>query len=504
MESRLGAKWLLIAGLVVFVLGAVFFLKLAIDYGWIRPFVQILFGVVLGAAVWGLGIYLEKARQMAQYGHRVSAGGAVILYFSVFAAHFFEVYREDLGMGLEVAAVLLGLIALLLAADAVWRRAQALAAMAVTLIAATTAAAGAWEAFSVLYVTIATAAVVAAAAWRSWPAVTTASLPVAYIALAVHLVAGVDERFVLVAAVVLLALYTLAGLLSRPAADRDGQRALSVLTQSLAWGGGWLLIGFSLEPVVSWDAWGWLALALGVAAAGLASVPKDNAHRWTWGALAYFFLAIWPTAHFDGQELVIVAVWSIEIAVVLALAVRWPHPAIQAAPLPLAFLALMQLVSSIADPLANGELAVLVGTAVFLLPAIPTFLGWLVPLLRHGRTGIVPRFLLGASLVFPLWLLASLVSGPVITLTWAAVAAALLAVGFIASVPDLRIAGLAVFGPVLVRIFTRDMAGVDPIWRVLAFLGVGLILLVVSFAYARNLRQGKKGSGPGERAGPPS
>ena len=72
-----------------------------------------------------------------------------------------------------------------------------------------------------------------------------------------------------------------------------------------------------------------------------------------------------------------------------------------------------------------------------------------------------------------------------ITLLWAAYALALLLVGLQRTVRSLRLIGLAVFGLVVFKVFGHDLASLDPFYRIIAFIVLGLILLGAAFIYLK-------------------
>ena len=62
---------------------------------------------------------------------------------------------------------------------------------------------------------------------------------------------------------------------------------------------------------------------------------------------------------------------------------------------------------------------------------------------------------------------------------------ALLALGMWRRRADLRQAGLAEVAIAAAKVFLLDMAGLGGLWRVLAFLGLGLTLIGLAAAYRR-------------------
>jgi uncharacterized membrane protein len=70
-------------------------------------------------------------------------------------------------------------------------------------------------------------------------------------------------------------------------------------------------------------------------------------------------------------------------------------------------------------------------------------------------------------------------------MVWALYAVALLATGFRRSVRWLRLAGLGLFGITAAKLVAVDLADVDPVYRALSFLVLGLLLTASSYLYHR-------------------
>lgn len=133
---------------------------------------------------------------------------------------------------------------------------------------------------------------------------------------------------------------------------------------------------------------------------------------------------------------------------------------------------------------------------------------------RFGETGIgrfIPRLLytLGSILAFLLLniQIADYFSvGPTLTfsftgdfardmtysIAWALFAFALLIVGMKKRVKAVRYAGLALLLVTLLKLFLHDLANLGQLYRIGAFIGVALILIIASFVYQRFLRPAGK------------
>jgi uncharacterized membrane protein len=103
LESRIGSQWFNRIGILAVMIGMAWFLKLAIDNHWIGPLGRVLIGLVAGAA---LVAWSERFRKhnYAAFSYSLKAVGSGILYLSLWAA--FSLYQL-LPAGAAFAAMIL-------------------------------------------------------------------------------------------------------------------------------------------------------------------------------------------------------------------------------------------------------------------------------------------------------------------------------------------------------------------------------------------------------------
>jgi uncharacterized membrane protein len=90
LESRVGSQWFNRIGILAILIGMAGFLELAIDNHWIGPLGRVLIGLVAGA---GLIVWSERFRSRGYivFGYSLKAAGSGILYLSLWAA--FSLYH---------------------------------------------------------------------------------------------------------------------------------------------------------------------------------------------------------------------------------------------------------------------------------------------------------------------------------------------------------------------------------------------------------------------------
>ncbi len=77
------------------------------------------------------------------------------------------------------------------------------------------------------------------------------------------------------------------------------------------------------------------------------------------------------------------------------------------------------------------------------------------------------------------------VSGSMLTLSWGVEGIGLLALGFIVRERTLRLSGLALLLACILKLFVYDLRTLETMFRILSFIGLGVILLAVSWIYTR-------------------
>src|SRR3990172_9895963 len=68
---------------------------------------------------------------------------------------------------------------------------------------------------------------------------------------------------------------------------------------------------------------------------------------------------------------------------------------------------------------------------------------------------------------------------------WLAYSVALMTVGIWRNFRELRLFAIALFGVTILKIFAYDLSFLETLYRIFSFIGLGLILLAVSYAYQR-------------------
>lgn len=106
-EFLAASNWLIRFGMLVLVLGLGFFVKYSIDRGWLGPEVRILGTTILGLGMYAAGIRFWHTK-MNLLGQALMAGSACVLYFSAFGAtELYHLIPRGMGFNWCLAVTLL-------------------------------------------------------------------------------------------------------------------------------------------------------------------------------------------------------------------------------------------------------------------------------------------------------------------------------------------------------------------------------------------------------------
>lgn len=500
IERDVGIKLLGLVGGLALVVGVVFFVQLAIEAGWLGPLGRVLLGAAGGLLLAGVGRFVAVRQGYVRWGHIATGVGLAIAYFSIYAAYGFDIYREALGTPLWV--VLLALTALVAGAVALSVRAGAPVVVGEAfLFGYVTAWLGLDAGSFVLtpaYVLVLSAGLVAVSTIRPWRRPLVTSVPLSY-GLVWAWFADLEPGPVALAAVTLLTfgIYLVgASVIHR---NPPETRLATVENRTLTF-----LTALPAAALLEFAAWEWapdaplegiatavVALALVGLYAGTDAGPTQRDEMAGGLAVVLFGASAILAGGVFASTVGLVAV----VCAAVAAASRFDADAVRHGAHVVAAGLAFKLVAVDADQLpaleADVQTIVTGRAAAFLIATAASYgLAWWFDREDAGIFGGASRIPLAAPYA---WLGTGLVVvvlglelfGAGISVAWAAFGLVLVTAGLAADVRGLRIQGVAIFGLATAKVFLFDTQDLDPAARVLAFLALGAILLVASYAYAR-------------------
>ena len=494
-----GPRGMALAGGVVTLLGIVFVFALAASRGWIGPGVRCAVGAVVSAFL--VAAALEIKRRYGTFATALAAAGTGI------GGGYVTLYAASRGYDLiDTQAVWVGVVVVSGAAVALslaWRS-QLLASLGlVTVVIAPPIVERELHGPGLGVSLVALAAALFLAQERRWRFLGGASAALALLQVLAYVVDQHDDGHRGTAAVVTAALFALcvagAATFQRRAGDRlDGfAAALAGASLPASLVAVWALLGGNHDRTFAL-----LVVACAYALAAGATVRMRELAELL-GALALLGLALATSTALSNGGLAVA--WALEGFTLVTLAARLRRRRYQAAAL-VYFLASGIHVFSFETPLSHlfGEEAhpaQQIAALVLLTAGLAA-----TALVLRGREQLVEHLDVGAGVAAALLALyaaslgvmglAQAVGGDtlhakfqrgetIVSSVWAVVALALLAVGLLRNVRVLRLAGFALLGLALAKLFLFDLSQLSSLARAGSFLAVGLTLLAGGFLVQR-------------------
>jgi uncharacterized membrane protein len=532
LETKIGAQIFNRVGVFAVLAGAAWFLKLVIDRAWIGPGVRVAIGLLVAVA---LVIWSERFRRSgaAAFANTLKALGSGIAYLSLWAAvNLYQIFPQPAGFLAMVAVTATN------AALAWWQESELLAGLALAGGLATPALlsnGGDRELFLFAYLLLLDIGVLVLTALRPWPrlalgafAGTTIYLAAWWLQYSSHANATLAGVF----AALFFALFTLAPLLGlRREVFAPVDRLLAGLP--IAVGFCALLEGSSVLSSAKLESETWrVAVALGAAYLALtifvrrgerpaAQLARSLRVVHLGLAVAFFAIAGWLKFHgygialswlaelvaaaaamrFAGEELAkalrgsVSALLLLALSGLLALEAYDPQPLRTSAFLNthfavyLAGMGAFAIVTALSRKTLGSETpgaalevdsrAFLAGfaTAAFNVVALLA-VSLQIELYWRQQPYRAPGSLRGAS--HPAY----------VDFTYSAwfmlYGAALMAAGFVKRIAFLRWQALILLSVSIAKVFLFDISHLNEGYRVFSFLGLGVLLLTISFAYQRD------------------
>ena len=457
-------------GIVLFLLGIAFLLKLTIDYGWLTESVRVVLGGAAGLGLVGTGLFMGEQRRAL--GAVLMGGGAAALYATGFAAHVMYEF-----IALTPAFIVMGAVTLTAVVLAVRQNFQSLAVIA-AIGGMLTPFVLQFDQVNVGFMAVHTAIVLAGFCvvygvknWWGVYAVTTIPgwLTIAGAIASQSWTNAVNDRFWVVTAlaIALGALVLTVALRKKPNSfDR------------------FLLIAFttSTVPMLIYLTSTWVAAGVSVAMALglgiLAALPGHRRNTFIIAGVAVAFTGIAPLSGVNEYMAMLVAMTIAYNAIT-----RWESgesgvlSGVGFATLGgVGLWCLVTLGNSVKEPMFfnTDGLHLILGTATLLA----------LGALHRNETLRWAHFYGGAAAFLALMThqLQDLSLGSVITtIIWGALGLTFLLSGIFRNKGHMQAAGLFGIAMTAAKLLIFDLESVATIWRVILFMGFGGVLLLISF-----------------------
>jgi len=512
LEAEIGGNWLNKIGAVALVLGMAFFLKYAIDNRWINETGRIMIGLIVGLACLFGGEHFQK-RNLNRYAQGISGAGIAILYFSIYAAFGFYDLIPQLPAFLFMILVTITAIAVSVRYDAITIAVLGIIGGFMTPVLMQKPGGGGGDSQIQLftYIAILDLGILGATYYKNWRSLNMLSLAGTALVFAGWWGDSYEPKKLGVTLVFLTIFYVIF------AAQSFVQNVLARRTMNAA-----DLLMVILTPVLYFcTSYALLAgkyhLFLGVFAAAVGAVYVIFSHRvqivgYEDRKLRLLFLMI-------ASGFLIVAVpiqleqhwvtigWVAEGAVIAGLGFYMSSSRTRYVGFGILCLAAFRLlfldswgygVDRQMVPFFNARFA----TYLFAI-AVIALAAWLYSRYREQITGgekaVQVILALGANFLM-IWILSievvdylgvtrpgaaytPSVESLALSATWAIYAAIMLAVGLSTRNRSVRVMAMVILGVVILKSFLFDVWSLERLYRIIAFLGLGVLLLLASYFY---------------------
>ncbi|MBW4550169.1 MAG: DUF2339 domain-containing protein [Aphanocapsa sp. GSE-SYN-MK-11-07L] len=477
--------WLNRIGIGLLLLGVGFLFKYSIDQGWLTPAVRVGFGLALGIALLGMGLRLQSERRA--FSQILMGGGIATFYISGFASfQLFKLVPYAVALVFMVAVTLLAFFLSLRQNQAVLSVLGAVGGLGTPFLLSTSSGSVSGLVGYTVLLLLGTSAIYWQQGWRSllWTSFIGGWLIFAGSTLGLGS-AGASPDHWPVQAGIMFGWIAFAGLpvLRLAARSPEGRGVADPAVEMIAVVTPLLVLGLSQQIWMLPDStWGLLAMGAAIAYGGLGyglrrSQPSLSE---TETLVCFLLLAIALVLLLSGNFLFLMLAAEAVGLHLLSKRLR-NYRILVAAHLLSAAIAARLFDRLLTDPVKG--LVVFNSAGLVDLAVIMAAAGLGLRVL--AQPGLV--YLVIAHVGFLTWLWRQLSALPdgsgYVTVAWGLYAIGLLVMGLRQDQQNLRVAGLATLGLVILKLFFWDLIGLAAIWRILLFMGFGAVLLGLSYSF---------------------
>jgi uncharacterized membrane protein len=519
LENRIGSRLFNFIGIFALLIGAGWFLKLAMDNHWIGPLGRVLAGLIAGTAII---LWSERFRRQgfSVFSYSLKAVGSGVLYLSLWAA--FQLYH------LMPASVALSAMILVTAWNAymAWvQDSELLAAYALVGGFATPwllSTGGNHQIFLFSYIFVIDVATVVLARLKPWSRLLLGAFP-ATVAFFIAWYVQFNSADQLLSSIVFVGLFFLlfaSVALNRPV---ESKRTASIITEILLPLGNAAFAALALYSLLQdsghHDLLPWVMVLFAAIYLGLMRLPETSVASAVHLSLAIVFLTIAIPLKASGRWITIA--WLAEGVALLWVSAHLSVPKAEDTPvrvhrvlrwlaigaLTLGFLGLLSFPYLFDRYLQTAFLNTRFATSLFGVAALAAS-SWIALHARQYPDESSPSWRqIAGGCIIALNLVAILACVRELDTAWSTAignpeaelqrslavsaflmlyGAALLAVGFWKRTAFIRWQALLLFVFTIVKTFLYDMRDLSQGYRVVSFLGLGALLMAISFAYQKD------------------
>lgn len=479
-EADLGLKWFGRIGILALVIGIGYFIKYALDVGWITHLSQIIIASIFGIILIFAGNFISKKEKYKIWAQTLMGGGLAIVYFAIFSAYHFETYRKSIGISQTLDIILLTVIILFAIFLSLKKNSKAIFAGAFFLGFVTSLLSTTFESLTLIYCLILTLGLITVVSIKQWKEFGIAGVAATYITFFIwyvkHSIGGVMASFSMISIFLItyFLAYNIQALLIGKNKEDYSNIVMTILNSVF------FFIFFMIEILRNYKSYDWFfTLILAIVSLGLyfiaKKMKKENTSL-TNLCLSIVYLTITIPLCFNDKWITIF--WSVEFILLTFFGFRKENYSLKMMSYFVAGITIFKVFFIDANSLNDT------GIILSFLSLIAAFYLVSIYLDKKGEKTIseIYSWLAGGFAVYLVFLELEKFW---VTLGWLAIASTLLIAGFISGKKHLRLQGVILLGIVIVKVFLYDTRELETIYRTISFILLGILLLAASFFYTK-------------------
>lgn len=490
-ESDVGLKWFGKIGITALVIGIAFLIKYAFDNNWINYFGRIALGVVLGTTLTVAGYIVSRKEDYKNWGLTLTGGGLAVNYFSFYAAYFFEDIRIATGVNQIFTVIMLSVVVLIAIILSLKENSQIIIGEAFFLGYVTAMLGSSLGPLSLIYGLILSIGLAIAVTRKKWSIIGLGGNVATYAVFLFWFTSGTQSFWYGVVFLSLFFLtYTFQGWLLNP--DDSDKKSFNlnislILTNSVLFAACMFVLVRAHYPEFD----GLVAFLLaGIYILGfwLGKKLYREDHKIPCTYLAPAYIALGIALQIDSKLMTIF--WALETLVLFVLSTKFNIKEFRIVGYVVAGVTAFKTIFIDSWTLEKFDILNLLGSTR-LISAIVTvacfyIIAYLLKRFNEDRTDEIFHnifswvatgisFLLVALELKQYW----------ISIGWSLIALTILTFGFTFKDKQLRLQGIVLFFIAILKVFAFDSQNFEPVYKIISFIVLGIILLATSFAYTK-------------------
>jgi len=490
-EADIGLKWFNKVGILALVIGIGFFIKYAFDNNWISYLTRIIIGVIIGLILIIGGELISKKEKYFDLGLVLAGGGFAITYFVIYSAYHFEKYRYSIGISQLLDIVLLTLVVICAIFFSLKDNSKIIASEAFFLGFITSLLSQNFELLTLIYGLILTIGLIIIVLYKKWSFIGVGGIIATYL---VYLFWYSDNKSKFFISTIFLIIYFIAYTLQSFLLSSD--KNLKIESQNIA-----IIIINSVFFYFLYylqirrnypDYNGLFTLILGIfylIAYFVANKLNKEKLSATYLYLTILFVTLTIPIQLNNG---ITIIWALETVILTVLSFKLNINSLRYSSYIVGAITAFKTLMIDSWRLNKFVITNISGSTRFFsfLAAIITFyfVAWYLNRNKNCLTKneeFISNIYLWAGFILTFFLVLLEMEKFWVSLGWITLATIILLFGFYFGKKQLRLQGIVLFGITTLKVFLYDTNSLDPLYRTISFIILGIILLLASFIYTK-------------------